>query len=272
VVFAGALPGSAQADWQSDRAEQLRYAIETMNLHYPEYVDRANDFRAHGCWEWWLMTCTKPSPYNHFDWTTNGCSWTPPTALIVFNRPCQLHDFGYRNFGNGLTLERTESRRLWIDNRFRDEMYRICQDPRAFLPLGGPFRCRAMATAMYAVVRVRGGNPPWYPPVPVIVGVAGASGTVPTPTLWITVVFRDEDCDVTGGVWEGAAGSGLREEFGIGTARPDLMRGLVCNLGGIGSLQFARSCLWSGTWTEYMTLTDARGNRSTRFAFTFTCT
>jgi hypothetical protein len=72
---------------------------------------------------------------------------------MVFNRPCQLHDFGYRNFGKGLTLARNEDMRNVIDDRFRDEMYRICNDPRASLPLGGYTNCLATASAMYGVVR-----------------------------------------------------------------------------------------------------------------------
>lgn len=137
--------------------EQRRYAEETMNLHYPEYVARANDFRAQGCeyppWDPKRGKCSKPLPYDSFNWTTDGCSWTPPPARIVFNRPCQLHDFGYRNFGKGLTLERNEKKRKQIDIRFRDEMYRICRDPRAFVPLGGLARCRAIALSMFGVVR-----------------------------------------------------------------------------------------------------------------------
>src|SRR5687768_15511713 len=152
VVVISVLAASARADRASDRVEQRRYALETLNLHYPEYVARANDFRAKGCWHCNRpQDCDKPLPYNYFDWTTDGCSIPGPklnTARIVFNRPCQLHDFGYRNFGKGLTLERTEDRRNWIDNRFRDEMYRICRDPRASLPLGGYANCRGVALVM----------------------------------------------------------------------------------------------------------------------------
>ncbi len=37
-----------------------------------------------------------------FDWSTDGCSRTPPSWAIEFDGPCRQHDFGYRNFGHGL--------------------------------------------------------------------------------------------------------------------------------------------------------------------------
>lgn len=118
-----------------------------------------------------------------------------------------------------------------------------------------------------------GSSPPPSPPSnstpPNITAITDTTGVVTTRYVWTTVRFRDPECDVTGGTWEGASGSGLREDFGR-TIRADLMRGLVCS-GGSGSLQFARSCLWRGRWTEYMTLVDSRGNRSSRVPFVYVC-
>ena len=138
LAFDGA---SAWAYTQADRTEQKRYAVETVNLSYSAFLARKADFTNAKCrLEGHLYTgaptprCTKPSPYNAFDWTDDGCSGREQIGPIsnlyrnLFNKACQLHDFGYRNFGEGLKLDRTESRRAWIDERFRIQMYRICDD------------------------------------------------------------------------------------------------------------------------------------------------
>lgn len=148
--------------------EQRRYADETLALHHPEYVARASDFRAARCEPPWSrprtgVTCRAPAPYDSFDWSTDGCTWTPPPARNVFDGPCQLHDFGYRNFGRGLTLGRSENMRKAIDVRFREEMYRACRDPSASALLGGYTYCVVVAYGMYAVVRRRGD---WSKPCP----------------------------------------------------------------------------------------------------------
>jgi hypothetical protein len=158
------------ASAQASTPEQLQYANETLAMHYPQYVQRADSFRAAGCeqppWRRGAGTqCHKPPPYDALDWSTDGCSRTPPPARNVFDRPCQLHDFGYRNFGQGLSLGRSEPMRKAIDVRFRDEMYRTCRDPVAVVPFGGYARCLLVASAMYAVVRKRNdwSKPGWSP-------------------------------------------------------------------------------------------------------------
>jgi hypothetical protein len=58
-----------------------------------------------------------------------GAARPRPTAgKNLFDGPCQLHDFGYRNFGKGLTLRRNEDTRAWIDGRFEAEMKRLCNN------------------------------------------------------------------------------------------------------------------------------------------------
>jgi hypothetical protein len=83
-----------------------------------------------------------------FDWSSDGCSWTPWPWSAEQNGPCQLHDFGYRNFGKGLRLERTESRRAWIDRRFLDEMSRNCREHWWYTS------CPSNIYTMYGAVRV----------------------------------------------------------------------------------------------------------------------
>jgi len=89
----------------------------------------------------------KQSHESPFDWSSDGCSWTPPPQRWEQEVPCQEHDFGYRNFGKGLTLDRTEARRAWIDQRFLSEMLRNCNQ-HPFSP-----NCYPNAMALYAAVR-----------------------------------------------------------------------------------------------------------------------
>ncbi|WP_326957588.1 phospholipase A2 [Amycolatopsis sp. NBC_01286] len=131
-----ALPVQARAaSSASDFAERVRYANETIDLTYDQYVARQQDFRAHGCASAAPpadQVCGKPTPYDSFDWNDDGCSGVDIIGRLsnvyrnLFNKPCRLHDFGYRNFGKGLTLGRTESKRTEIDARFRVEMERLC--------------------------------------------------------------------------------------------------------------------------------------------------
>lgn len=74
---------------------------------------------------------------------------TPDTWKAIFDGPCQLHDFGYRNFGSGLTLERTEGRRSWIDSKFRTEMRNVCKSWKGL----EKFTCNTAANTMYGAVR-----------------------------------------------------------------------------------------------------------------------
>ena len=159
ILVPSVVTASAEGDRASDRKVQTRYAQETSMMSAAAFVDRQNDFRAHGCKNRWpeigsprdkptWFGCDKPPPYNWFDWTDDGCSKTPPPAMWVFRSACRQHDFGYRNFGKGLTLERTEERRAWIDARFLAEMYRICSGFGA-----STGTCRAEARVMWSAVR-----------------------------------------------------------------------------------------------------------------------
>lgn len=54
------------------------------------------------------------------DWTTDGCSSSPNNPLgFPFLPGCHRHDFGYRNFK--IQTRFTESNRLRLDNKFKDE-------------------------------------------------------------------------------------------------------------------------------------------------------
>jgi hypothetical protein len=145
---------SSSLQWKPNvppRCEQIRYARETQRMTYTDFLARKQDYVINGCETPNNPGCTKPAPYNAFDWTTDGCSWTPDTWKTIFDGPCQQHDFGYRNFGKGLALGRSEAVRYYIDGRFLKEMRRVCSTWAI-----GPQRlvCVKTAKAMYSAVRV----------------------------------------------------------------------------------------------------------------------
>lgn len=66
-----------------------------------------------------------------FEWSTDGCSPPAPQPYKEIFRPaCELHDFGYRNYGTHFhrNLSVTRETKNWVDGRFSDEMRRICKD------------------------------------------------------------------------------------------------------------------------------------------------
>jgi hypothetical protein len=204
--FIIATPASADSG-SASRYEQYRYAMETINLSYESYVQRQGDFRAAGCTRGWPNTsagCTKPAPYNQFDWTDDGCSgaelaWGAGHAVTnwyrnLFNAPCRLHDFGYRNLGKGLALYRHEDTRRLIDARFLVEMHRLCQNNfQGFWKTANRVQCVTQAELVYQAVsnynRLRAnwgtsGTPPTAPQAPRLINLtASVSGKDVTITL-----------------------------------------------------------------------------------------
>lgn len=66
-----------------------------------------------------------PPPY---EWSADGCSLYVSEYQVeyYFHNACLRHDFGYRNYGNGLRLGRDEDTKAWIDNIFRQDMIASC--------------------------------------------------------------------------------------------------------------------------------------------------
>ncbi|KLU88185.1 hypothetical protein MAPG_07172 [Magnaporthiopsis poae ATCC 64411] len=87
------------------------------------------------------------------DWTTDGCSSSPDNPLsFPFLPACHRHDFGYRNFQ--IQTRFTESNRLRIDNKFRDDLKYQCASVNSIVrPL-----CNGLADVYYAAVRAFGGG------------------------------------------------------------------------------------------------------------------
>jgi hypothetical protein len=98
-----------------------------------------------------------------FNWTDDGCSNpTPPAWKSLFNQPCQIHDFGYRNYGRGLKLGRNEDTRAWIDKRLLQEMVRLCKDKySAWYRYPNKVACLDEAGIIYTAVR-NGGRGAFY--------------------------------------------------------------------------------------------------------------
>jgi hypothetical protein len=154
---------------QFNNSEQLRYGVETMNLSYTAFLARKSDFMGRGCIKG-PSGCRKPWPYNWFNWTDDGCSpWFIPKAIYrnMFDGPCKQHDFGYRNFGNGLQLGRNDETRSWIDARFLDEMRRLCNAnfSSGWQALNRQ-ACLKIAEVVWAGVRSHFGRSAFYQPIP----------------------------------------------------------------------------------------------------------
>ena len=89
---------------------------------------------------------------DRLDWSNDGCSSISDADPYrsVFRRACVRHDFGYRNFGNGLALRSYEDAKLAIDQQFLKDMNTICSDR----PLDG--NCSSAALAYYGALRAAG--------------------------------------------------------------------------------------------------------------------
>lgn len=152
LALVGVIGFLSPAEGVSGREEQIRYAFETVGLRNDRYMTRKANFLSEGCAQ--VASCRKPYPYNEFDWSTDGCSWTPSSLRALFNPACQEHDFGYRNFGKGLKLGRDENTRRWIDDRFRAEMKSICNYRfSAWWQYANLQTCFKEADTMWAIVR-----------------------------------------------------------------------------------------------------------------------
>ncbi|MEV6548584.1 phospholipase A2 [Streptomyces sp. NPDC051597] len=153
-LLLGAVPNAAPAAAATDTPPGA--ALQGRPATYPEKVrERADFLQSRNYREFPTYARHHERP---FDWRTDGCS--PPTPRLwaqVFHDACVIHDFGYRNYGGqGLRLDPTEGRRRHVDDRFYEEMLRICVDHPDALA-----NCTGTARLMYQVVRQYGG-PAFY--------------------------------------------------------------------------------------------------------------
>ena len=88
-------------------------------------------------------------PYgDQLDWGSDGCSNSPDNPFgFNFVKACYRHDFGYRNYKRQSRF--TEPNRLTIDNKFKSDLYEICN---------GNWACNRTADVYYAAVRQFGNS------------------------------------------------------------------------------------------------------------------
>jgi Prokaryotic phospholipase A2 len=148
IVLAAVLAPAAGAATPADRAE----ADRIMRLSYLDFVA----FKG---------SANRPARFN---WTDDGCSGpglVGPVYRNLFDKPCQQHDFGYRNYGSrggGLALQADENTREWIDGRFRSEMNRLCDRTFAsWYEKPNKAACLSEAVAVWVAVR-NGGRSAFY--------------------------------------------------------------------------------------------------------------
>lgn len=245
AVMLGAAAGVAEAYTESDRTEQRRYARETVEMTYTQFLARKADFERAKCRvedHLYIGTptpgCGKPSPYDAFDWTDDGCSGrneaygigfaVSNTYRDLFNGPCQQHDFGYRNLGTSLQLDRSEDTRAWIDGRFLAEMNRLCDTTRSG---AGRLTCRATARTVWTVVR---NGSDWSGPAPTAVAPLDrpAPLAAPTPAAPVFPVMNTSE-QPPDGVWfrNSARTADTDRVTGHGVYRGDQVR-LTCHAWG----------------------------------------
>lgn len=157
IVVAVGKPPAAHAASPTLRAQ----ADEIMKKDYNAFVALKN-------------SAARPREFN---WSDDGCSGPPIIKEIsyrsLFDKPCQMHDFGYRNFGNGLFLGRNEDTRDWIDNVFLTQMKLLCnQKFSGRLRLTKRVDCRNGANFMVRVLRTWGRSA-FYRPVTAPAAFAG---------------------------------------------------------------------------------------------------
>jgi hypothetical protein len=126
-------------DWH----ELKREADRVMRMNYRDFVRHKADVV-----QW---------PLN---WTSNGCNKPMPEyGKRWLDASCQLHDFGYRNYGKYLRFGRNEQTRQWIDNRWWAEMRNMCEDRfTMFSPRHGV----CMETANVALTGMREFGASWF--------------------------------------------------------------------------------------------------------------
>jgi hypothetical protein len=96
-----------------------------------------------------FQTLRAQQPYaDQLNWTSDGCSAAPDNPFgFDFVRACHRHDFGYRNYKRQSRF--TEANRHTIDDRFKTDMYSICN---------GNWACNRFADIYYAAVRQFGNS------------------------------------------------------------------------------------------------------------------
>ena len=122
---------------------------------HPEYVAAINSYMTRSISSFLTAKGNHPAPYN---WSDDGCSNSPDhPSGYNFLPACKRHDFGYRNYGNGLKASPLDSTRAFVNYRFHVDLYNECAKHSG--PSGT--LCRRIADDYVAAVVV-GGGPSFY--------------------------------------------------------------------------------------------------------------
>ncbi len=137
----------------SDDCTSAYAPVNQNNAQRSDLVDEMSTYMTESMSAFLRHKAAHPGP---FDWSDNGCSSPVGDAPSGFNfrNACLRHDFGYRNYGHGLTVNPTDARRDYVDNRFRSDMVNWCN---ANTTGSRNTDCREWATIYFAAVRTRGG-------------------------------------------------------------------------------------------------------------------
>ena len=134
-----------------DDCKKSTLTVRQNRAERSDLTSRANTRMTESLSAFMTNKAKKAGPWN---WSDNGCN-SPALRPSEFYRACARHDFGYRNYGWGLTVDPTDSRRLWVDQRFLTDMRAICRANHS-----GDARddCYTAASINYSGVRYGGGR------------------------------------------------------------------------------------------------------------------
>lgn len=105
----------------------------------------------------WKVFRQAADVHDALDWSDNGCSVPILNGVILGDsKACLRHDFGWRNFGNGLQIERTSQRKLELDLTLQTDLNLSCQLRYSWLDPRRPL-CHAEAAIVSNAVQ----NWPW---------------------------------------------------------------------------------------------------------------
>lgn len=100
---------------------------------------------------------TKTGIDTYFNWSDDGCSGPPNPYSDDFHDACLRHDFGFRNYGNGVQVDPTEPARLRINNRLKADTTNQC------VAQGNHATCKAaVSTYFHFVNDLNNGSKAFY--------------------------------------------------------------------------------------------------------------
>ena len=134
-----------------DHAPLFQEAESIFRLPLKDFVSLRNERARQSALDLYVGHPTDP-----LDWTSDICSGpTPASVDTVFHDACLRHDFGWRNFGQNMRIDRTETRKEEVDKQLRADARQICVDKNqpSVNWYGQSVSCRSATDRLYAAVR-----------------------------------------------------------------------------------------------------------------------